>query len=116
MRFFKGKVFLTMCSFSLKMASKWSKDDIRELMLKYEMSLALWDIHSAEYRNRTIKQKALEELTTEFCVDGVEIQTQLHILRSQYQQELRKTIVNKVAKVLMKSDWKHFDNTVDLTA
>ena len=49
---------------------KWSEDGIRELI--FEMSPALWDIHSAEYRNRTIKQKALKELETEFCVDGIE--------------------------------------------
>ena len=59
------------------------------LILKIEVSPVLWDVHSAEYRNKT-KQKAIEELAMEFGVDGAEIQRKLHILRSQFQQELKK--------------------------
>ncbi len=88
---------------------KWSEEEITTFILKLEMFPALWDVHSAEYRNRNVKQKALEE----FCMEGAEIQRKLHILRSQYQQELKKTRIKKSGQGIdenYKSSWKHFNS------
>ena len=76
-------------------SKKWSEEETKALISKFELLPSLWDVHSTEYKNRTVKQRELAELAADFGVDAAEVQRKLHILRSQYQQELKKINVRK---------------------
>ena len=86
-------------------------EETKDLIAKFELLPLLWDVHSVHYRNRNAKQKALAELAEQFFVDTAEVQRKLHILRSQYQQELKKISWKKSGQGAddgYKSNWRHF--------
>ena len=87
------------------------------LISSLELLPVLWDVHSVHYCNRNTKQKALVELVAEFAVEDVEVQWKLHILHSQYQQEVKKVHMKKSGQGADEgymSNWRHFDSLSDI--
>ena len=96
---------------------KWSDEETKHLISSLELLPSLWDVHSVHYRNRNTKRKALAELAAEFAVEDAEVQWKLHILRSQYQQEVKKVRAKKSgqgADESYMSNWRHFDSLSDI--
>nr|CAH7756583.1 unnamed protein product [Callosobruchus chinensis] len=69
---------------------KWTREDTCLLIENFELYPELWNVHSAEFKDRIKKQHALQKLADLFNTSTAEIQRKLHNLRTQVNQEWRK--------------------------
>ena len=89
----------------------WTEDEVKDLISKWESYPELWDVKNKLYKNRITKQKALRHFATEFNTVESEVTRKLHNLRTQFNQELRKTLSKKSgagADTTYESAWRNF--------
>ncbi|XP_064641924.1 uncharacterized protein LOC135496494 [Lineus longissimus] len=75
--------------------SEWSQDVVSNLIEGYRARPALWDVTSAEYRDRLKKEDAWKSLAKDCKRDKVQVTRKMHNLRNQYAQELKKATKRK---------------------
>lgn len=68
----------------------WTRNEIVQLIEKYEQHRELWDTKCKEYRDKFKKNAILQSLATEFNTTDNEITRKLHNLKTQFGQELKK--------------------------
>ncbi|XP_068894953.1 uncharacterized protein [Tenebrio molitor] len=72
------------------MSRMWTRVDTESLILHVEGLPELWDLLSADYKDKVKKTNALENLAVQFDTSAAEIKRKLHNLRTQLHNELRK--------------------------
>jgi hypothetical protein len=72
------------------MSRMWTRVDTESLILHVEGLPELWDLLSADYKDKVKKTNALENLAVQFDTSAAEIKRKLHNLRTQLNNELRK--------------------------
>nr|CAH7722544.1 unnamed protein product [Callosobruchus chinensis] len=73
----------------------WTREDTCLLIENFELYPELWNVHTAEFKDRIKKQNALQTLADLFNTSTAEIQRKLHNLRTQVNQEWRKIQIKK---------------------
>nr|CAH7733195.1 unnamed protein product [Callosobruchus chinensis] len=68
----------------------WTREDTCLLIENFELHPELCNVHTAEFKDRIKKQNALQKLADLFNTSTAEIQSKLHNLRTQVNQEWRK--------------------------
>ncbi|CAL1678834.1 unnamed protein product [Lasius platythorax] len=69
----------------------WTKDKTKLLISLLEGLPHLWDVSQADYKNRSKRTASIEQLAQQFNTDSGEVGRKLHNLRTQFNNELRKT-------------------------
>ena len=75
----------------VKMAKEWTRENTTLLISLWEGIPLLWDISQADYKNRTKRTSAIEQLAQQLNTDAREVNRKLNNLRTQFNNELRKT-------------------------
>ncbi|CAG9764370.1 unnamed protein product [Ceutorhynchus assimilis] len=91
----------------------WNREEATMLIENFELYPELWEVHCKDFKNRVMKQAALEKLTGLFETSENKIQRKLHNLRTQMNQEWRKIQKRKSGKgtnETYKSTWEFFDS------
>ncbi|XP_076664793.1 uncharacterized protein LOC143367058 [Andrena cerasifolii] len=84
----------------------WLEEEVKELISQWELYPELWAVKNEVYKNRIKKQ-----LAKKFNTTYSEISRKLHNLRTQFNQELRKTVYKKSGAgtdTTYESTWKNF--------
>ncbi|KAG7171984.1 putative Alcohol dehydrogenase transcription factor Myb/SANT-like-containing protein 19 [Homarus americanus] len=79
------------------MAKKWSDTGTEMLISLYDENELLWNIRSAEYRNRVKKHEEFKRIGETINFDTNEVARKIHNLRNQFNQELKKLKQRKSA-------------------
>ncbi|EZA52488.1 hypothetical protein X777_08604 [Ooceraea biroi] len=90
----------------------WTKEKTKFLISLLEGLPHLWDVSQAEYKNRSKRAAAIEQLAEHFSTDSGEIGRKLHNLRTQFNNELRKTRKRKSGQgssEVYTSKWEFFE-------
>lgn len=72
---------------------RWSKEDTLKFVKLYRKHECLWNVTKTAYRNRNIRQKAINNIMHEMGREGFkakEIRQKIQNIRSTYNQELLK--------------------------
>lgn len=89
----------------------WSMADTNLLISMYSSRPELWNAKSKHYKNRMKKRQAFDEIAQTFSVTVDEIYRKMHNLRTQFNNELRKTkrLSNQSVGEYYMSKWPYFD-------
>ncbi|KAH8369809.1 hypothetical protein KR093_001007, partial [Drosophila rubida] len=68
----------------------WDRGETILLIEYYENHSVLWDVLSADYKNKIKKQNAYCEIAKRLEKSEYEIKTKIHHLRTQFLQEVRR--------------------------
>nr|XP_044248862.1 uncharacterized protein LOC108066816 [Drosophila takahashii] len=90
----------------------WDRENTIKLIELYENYSVLWDVSSADYRNKHKKQNAFHEMAKKLDKSDDEIKTKIHHLRTQFLQEVRRVKKKKSGQGTSgnyTSKWEFFD-------
>ncbi|KRG07126.1 uncharacterized protein Dmoj_GI26314, isoform B [Drosophila mojavensis] len=90
----------------------WDREKTIELIELYENFAVLWDVSSADYKNKYKKQNAYREIAEKLNKSDDEIKTKIHHLRTQFLQEVRRVKQKKSDQGKLDnytSKWEFFD-------
>lgn len=90
----------------------WDRELTKKLIENYENYTVLWDVSSAEYKNKLKKQNAYREIAGKLEKSEDEVKTKIHHLRTQFMQEMRRVKQKKSGQGTSEnytSKWEFFD-------
>lgn len=90
----------------------WTRDKIKLLISSLEELPHLWDVSQIDYKNRLKRTASIEQLAQQFNTDSGEISRKLHNLRTQFNNELRKSRKRKSGQgvdEIYTSKWEFFE-------
>ncbi|KAH8287280.1 hypothetical protein KR054_005153 [Drosophila jambulina] len=90
----------------------WDREKTLKLIELYEKHSVLWNVSSADYKNKHKKQHAYREITKKLHKSDDEIKTKIHHLRTQFLQEVRRLKQKKCGQSISDnctSKWEFFD-------
>lgn len=90
----------------------WSMVETNQLISMYASRPELWNAKSKHYKNRIKKRQAFDEIAQTFSVTVDEIYRKMHNLRTQFNNELRKTkrSTDQPVGEPYVSKWPYFDS------
>ena len=95
------------------MAKIWSTNDVEKLITEYRDRPCLWNSRIEEYRNRNVRDVALNSLASIFETTEAEVMRKLHNLRSQYtsqKRRLRDVCSGSSGTTATTSKWQFFES------
>lgn len=90
----------------------WSKSDVFTLISQWQLYPELWDAKNIFFRNRNKKKNALKDIATILNTTEHEISRKLHILRTQFHNEIRRKQIKKIDNEVgenYQTTWEYFD-------
>lgn len=91
----------------------WDNETIFKLIELYETQGALWDSSTKDYKNKIKKIDAWEDISKALAIPKKDVETKMHILRSQFAREKKKISSGKATGTLTavteKSKWLFYD-------
>jgi len=86
---------LNFVSYFLIMVFKWSNDHTQLVLDLLSNQECLWNVKSENYRNRNIRDKALEEMVEQLNIPDLtqeDVQLKIKSIHSRYSSELAKVL------------------------
>ncbi|XP_072941224.1 uncharacterized protein [Epargyreus clarus] len=91
----------------------WSNEQISMLIELYQDHTLLWDVSNREYKNKLKKNYAWADIAAELNIPQKEVETKMHILRSQFSREKKKQKSAKRtgsgAEKVFRSKWQWYE-------
>lgn len=90
----------------------WTRELTLKLIQQYESRPNLWDVSSANYKNRNLRKSALEEIADIVGVSVADVNEKIHNLRCQYQSNCRKLHQSKSGQGTSENytvKWEYYD-------
>jgi hypothetical protein len=70
----------------------WTSENTLKLIEDLHSLPCLWDVQSAEYKNRNKKVDACDTLATKYGVSAVEVEKKVQALKTQFRREHKKLV------------------------
>lgn len=77
------------------MAVVWSNDKIMQLIELFQSKPLLWDCSIKQYKDRNKKKDAFEEISQVINIPKKDVETKIHVLRTQFTREKKKMSAKK---------------------
>lgn len=89
----------------------WNNDKIFHLIELYQTKALLWDNTRGDYKDKPKKEAALAEISKALNISQRDVETKLHILRTQFSRETKKITAKKStgSGEIEKSRWMYYE-------
>lgn len=91
----------------------WSNNQISMLIELFHKHSILWDASNKDYKDKFKKNDAWADIAAELHVSQKEVETKMHILRSQFSREKKKIKTSKRtgsgSEEVIKSKWQWYE-------
>ena len=93
------------------MAVVWSNDKIMQLIELFQSKPLLWDSSIKEYKDRNKKNDAFEEISQALNIPKKDVETKIHVLRTQFTREKKKLSAKKTtgSGAIEKCKWIYYE-------
>ncbi|CAG4990254.1 unnamed protein product [Colias eurytheme] len=93
------------------MAVVWSNDKIMQLIELFQSKPLLWDSSIKEYKGRNKKNDAFEEISQALNIPKKNVETKIHVLRTQFTREKKKLSAKKTtgSGAIEKCKWIYYE-------
>ncbi|KAJ0173650.1 hypothetical protein K1T71_010799 [Dendrolimus kikuchii] len=93
------------------MATAWSHDKIMQLIELFQSRPLLWDSSTDEYKDKNKKNDAWEEISQTLNVSRKDVETKVHVLRSQFAREKKRMLAKKtsIGAKIQKCKWVFYE-------
>ncbi|XP_047503412.1 uncharacterized protein LOC125048665 [Pieris napi] len=93
------------------MAVVWSNDKIMQLIELFQSKPLLWDCSIKQYKDRNKKNDAFEEISQVLNIPKKDVETKIHVLRTQFTREKKKMSAKKTtgSGAIEKCKWIYYE-------
>jgi hypothetical protein len=83
----------------------WTSETTLKLIEDLHSLPCLWDVQSAEYKNRNKKVDAYDTLASKYCVSVMQVEKKIQALKTQFRREHRKLVTKRSGSSPKKAAW-----------
>ena len=98
------------------MAVVCDDETVFKLLELFEKKRILWDCSIKDYKNKIKKIDAWEEISKALAIPKTDVESRMHILRSQFARERKKMLSTKTTGAgtadITKSKWKFYEELI----
>lgn len=93
------------------MAVVWSNDKIMQLIELFQSKPLLWACSIKQYKDRNKKNDAFEEISQVLNIPKKDVETKIHVLRTQFTREKKKMSAKKTtgSGAIEKCKWIYYE-------